>query len=275
MPNRKNFKRQANKPRRVARSATVQSQRILRGISKIFLQSDNVQQGGVAGFYGYTNSVGELPGHEFIKNNFEQYRVRRVKILMKPSTAFLNGGSPPSNTQESIIYQNSVYSLMNGTEVESFIDYDSTIAPGNYNELLTRPNLKVKALKPNNWTMIADYEPRSMTNPSFTSSSPTITWSPMVWMSTENMDTPLRGLRGRVTNRAQVFNTQDNVVAVDVMITFSVQMRGPKNGLGVTSVLGDMPVSQPRPSSEEDFEIVSLDDEDKDVPKARGGADTL
>lgn len=257
MPNRKNFKRQANKPNRVARSATVQSQRILRGISKVFLQGDNAQQGGVQGFFGYTNSVGELPGSAYIRNNFEQYRVRRIKVLMKPSSAFLNGGSAPGSVQDSIFYQNSIYSLMNGTEVESFIDYDSTVAPGAYNELLTRPNLKMVALKPNNWTMVASYEPRTMSNPSFTSSSPTITWSPMMWMSTENMDAPLRGLRGRVSNRSQVFDTQDNLVAVDVLITFDVQMRGPKNGLGITSALGDLSVSQPEAAREQDLEAIS------------------
>jgi hypothetical protein len=48
-------------------------------------------------------------------------------------------------------------------------------------------------------------------------------------MSTENMDASLYGLRGLLSNPSPVFDTQNNVMCVDVRTTLTVQMKGPKN----------------------------------------------
>lgn len=243
MPNKRNFSRRANKPNRVARQSDVTAKRVFRATSRIFLQTDNPSQGGVQGFFGVAIDVSDFPGSAFVSKNYEQFQLKRAKVMMKPSPATLEA---PSSVGDAIEYQNRVYSLMNGTEVESYIDYDSSVNPGNYNELLTRPNLKVRALQPNNWTMVANFVPKSLSNPSFTANAPSITWGPNVWLSTENMDVPFRGLLGRVSNRAPVFGTQDDVACVDVMISIDVHMRGPKNGLGTTSVHADLDLGNPQ-----------------------------
>merc|ERR1712098_264453 len=45
-----------------------------------------------------------------------------------------------------------------------------------------------------------------------------------------------RGLRGRISNRSPLFDTQDNVACVDVMFAITVRMRGFKNTSGLTPV---------------------------------------
>lgn len=224
-----NNKRTAIRPRRVARQNDLVHTRTFRAISRIFLQSTDTTQGGVESFFNFTTPVEDYTGADFVKNNYEQFRVKNVKITMKPSTATLNNGEAPTTTQESIIYQNSVYSLMNNTEVQSFVDYDTVITPQSYASMLARPNLKFRALAPNNWTQVASFVPKTLTNPSFTGTAPSITFGANTWMSTENTGALLHSLRGRVSNRSPIFNTQDNVASVDVMLTILVEMRGPKN----------------------------------------------
>lgn len=261
-----NNKRTAIRPRRVARQNDVIHSRTFRATSRIFMQSLNSSQGGVEAFFNFSNAVQQYIGSNFVKDNYEQYRVRNVKITMKPSTATLNNGESPATTQDSILYQNSVYSLMNNTEVQSFVDYDTTITPQTYASMLARPNLKFRALAPNNWTQVASYTPKTLTNPSFTTGPPSNNFGANQWMSTQNLNAILHSLRGRVSNRSPLFNTQDNVASVDVILTIMVEMRGPKNDPSGTSSLnkplpnGAHILMTPKQLKERDMEM-DVDDE--------------
>jgi len=226
----RNNQRTATRPRRVARQNDVTHMRVFRGTSRIALQTRNSDQGGVYALFAFTNRVAEYVGSDFISNNYEQYRVKNIKYAFRPSAAGLNGGNAPATTQESIIYQNSVYTLMNNTDVQSFVDYDSTAAPPSYNNILARPNMKLRALNPTNWTQVASFCPRTVSNPSG-GISPTNNFGPNKWMSTSNLDTLLHGYRGRVSNRGVMFDPINNVAYVDVLVTVQVQMRGPKNDI--------------------------------------------
>jgi len=241
---------------RVAQQNNRTATRVLRATARVFLQFPNSDQGGVEGSFGFSNPVSQYVGSDFVSDNFEQYRVSRVKVLMKPSSAALNDGLPPANTQEAIEYQNSVYSLMNNTEVQSFVDYDTTTAPS-YTECLTRPNLRMRALKPNDWTMVASYAPKTLSNPSNTVGVPSITFSGAKWMTTNNMSAVLRGLRGRISNRSPLFNAQANVASVDVMFAITVHMRGFKNTSDFSTVRS-LPFETDVPEPEEQPENIPL-----------------
>lgn len=188
-----------------------------------------------------TSALDQYIGNEFVSENYEQYKVTNVEVLMKPSATTL---VPPTTTQTSIIYQNSVYSLMNSTYVQSFVDYDSDVNPS-FNDCLSRPSLKTRALQPNNWTKIASFVPRTVSNQAAGNTAPTNTYSKH-WMSTTNMDTKLFGLRGVISNPSPLFDTQDNVAAVDFRVTITVQMKGPKNTLvddrQLATILFDAPI---------------------------------
>merc|ERR1711964_771092 len=97
------------------------------------------------------------------------------------------------------LYQNSVYSLMNNTEVQSYVDYDSIDAPPSYAHMLARPNLKYRALAPNNWTQIASFTPKTLSNPSATGGAPSNNFGANQWISTKQMDATMHSLRGRVS----------------------------------------------------------------------------
>jgi len=226
----RNNQRTATRPRRVARQNDVTHMRVFRGTSRLLLQTRNADQGGVFAMFAFTNRVADYVGSDFISSNYEQYRVKNIKYAFRPSAALLNGGLPPANTQESILYQNSVYTLMNNTDVQSFVDYDSSASPPTYSTILARPNLKLRALNPTNWTQVASFCPRTLSNPSG-GISPTNNYGPNKWMSTKNLDALLHGYRGRVSNRGVLFDSVNNIASIDVMVTVQVQMRGPKNNI--------------------------------------------
>lgn len=235
---RRRNNRPAIRPHRVARANNQVSMRRFRGTSRILFQQQS-GGGGVEGGFSIASAISDYIGSSFISDNFEQYKVTNVEVLMKPSAAAL---SPPTTTQDSIIYQNSVYSAMNQTYVQSFIDYDSDQNPS-FAECQTRPNLKVRALMPNNWTKIASFSPKTLSNQSATGSAPTITFA-NEWLSTNNLTTLQFGVRGLCTNDSPVFDTQDNICSVDVRVTATVHMRGPKNDTTEAS-LTQLSISKP------------------------------
>jgi hypothetical protein len=226
--------RPANRPARVSRTNDQTTTRKFRGISQLFFQADSSSGSGNGTESGFSvvSALSAYVGANFVSDNFEQYKVTNVEVLMKPSAATLNNGAAPTTTQESILYQNSVYSAFNSTYVQSFIDYDTNVNP-TFTECLSRPSLKTRALAPNNWTKVASYTPRTLANPSG-GVSPSNQFTSH-WMSTENMDASLYGLRGLLSNPSPVFDTQNNVMCVDVRTTLTVQMKGPKNTV-VTSL---------------------------------------
>lgn len=212
--------------------------------------SSTGSQNGVESGFSFATPASGFIGSDFISDNFEQYSVTNMQVLFKPSTGTLNNGLVPATTLECIQYQNSVYSLMNNTQVLSFVDYDTFLNP-TFTECLTRPNVKTRALSPNNWTMVASFSPKTVSNQSASNSAPTTTFNSSMWLSTENMDTQQFGFRGVVYNPSPCFDTQDNVAAVDVMLRATIKMRGPKNQVA-SSALTLVPIScsAPRPDEE-------------------------
>lgn len=247
--------RLANKPRRVARSNNQQATRKFRAVSQLYFQQSESSTNGTYGAFAYTFPLSSYTGYQFVEDNFEQYKVTNVEVLMKPSLTTINNGEAPANTQESILFQNSIYSAMNGTYVRSFIDYDTGTAP-TIQECETRTNLKVRALVPNNWTKIASFCPRSLSNQGFTGGTPSNTFQNH-WMSTNNMGTQLFGVRGVASNSSPIFDTQDNVMAIEIRLTITVQMKGPKNAtpasttIVLPSVYTPPPLPRTEPSAEE------------------------
>jgi hypothetical protein len=96
--------------------------------------------------------------------------------------------------------------------------------------------MRMKALAPNNWTMIANFAPKTLTNSSNSGTTPSNTFNSDMWISTNQMDAAQYGLRGRFSNRAGVLDTQDNVASVDTLVSLLVEMRGPINNSTTTGV---------------------------------------
>jgi len=258
-------RRRAHNPSQVSRAANQTSTRTFRAIANIFFQQEATETSGVQGAFAFTAPVSSYTGTNYVSDNFEQYRVRWVEVLMKPSAQTLNNGTAPSNTQEAIAYQNSVYSAMNATYVQSFIDYDTATNP-TFTECLTRPQVKVSSLSPTRWTKIARFAPRTLSNPSFTGTGPSTSFGSNTWMATENLSTELLGVRGMCTNSSPVFDTQDNVMSISVRLSIVVEMKGMKNTSSTTgvSIIGpSRPLRlPPMPSSTEDRAQAGVEEDD-------------
>merc|ERR1711964_526116 len=225
-PNRQP-RRVARKPTTVATRNNVITTRIFRGTQRITLQVNNPDLGGVEGSFAFTSGIGLYPGSNYISNNHEQYRVVNIKVMAKPSIGEV---PPPTNTQDAIRYQNIIYGICNQTEIQSFIDYDSDAAPPSYTSILQRPNLKIRGLSGDKWMIIGDFAPKAISNPSGGTSASRV-YDTNEWMTTQNLDTALHGLRGFATCRAPpyVISGQTGYPAVDIMLVATVQMRGNKN----------------------------------------------
>lgn len=150
-----------------------------------------------------------------------------IKIQAKPSIGLVNA---PSDTEDAVRFQNLAYAICNQTEVQSFVDYDTAGAPTTYDQVLRRPNLKVRGLSPTAWTMIGNFAPKAISNPSGGVGASRV-FDSGEWMTTQNLDTTLHGLRGIITCRAPLFTIsgETSYPAVDLLFTATVQMRGNKN----------------------------------------------
>lgn len=218
--------RKARYPGQVARQNDTIHKRTFRGTSEVFLQQSDGD--GVYASFELTFPIGQYRGSTFISQCFDQYRVRRVTLLMRPSARTLNGGSSPTTPLDTIKFQSSLYSLMNGTQVWSFIDYDTAVA-ASIEQCLQRPNLKMQSLQGSAWTMIAKFAPKTLSNQSGSGPAPNINFNSTTWLDTTNLAVNQYGVRGIIRNASPVFDTQDNVAKVEIMAIAEVEMRGPKN----------------------------------------------
>lgn len=248
-------RRTARRPNTVATKNNVITTRIFRGTQQIFLQQANSAQGGVESSFAFTSGIGQYPGSNYISNNHEQYRVVNIKVMAKPSI----GDVPaPSSTQDAIRFQNIIYGICNQTEIQSFVDYDSNSPPASYTTILQRPNLKIRGLSGDKWTLIGDYAPKAISNPSGGTSASRV-FDTNEWMTTQNLDIALHGLRGYATCRSPAFTISDETAypAIDIILVATVQMRGNKNedltSLTLPSTVGNLPSSTEDSAQPEDF----------------------
>merc|ERR1712010_150071 len=77
--------RRAKNPSQVSRQNGNTVVRTFRAISRIFFQQDgDAGVGGVQGGFSFASPLSSYTGFEFVSDNFEQYSVSAVEVLMKP-----------------------------------------------------------------------------------------------------------------------------------------------------------------------------------------------
>lgn len=237
--NQRQIRRKGRQPGTVATRNNVITTRIFRGTDRIDLQSANSALGGVESFFNCTAGIGAYTGSNYISQNHEQYRVVNVKIMAKPSIGLCPA---PSSTQDAIRFQNIIYGICNQTEIQSFVDYDTASSPTTYDQVVRRPNLKIRGLVGDKWTLIGDFSPKAISNPSGGTGASRV-FDTNEWMTTQNLDTTLHGLRGYASCRSPAFTISDETAypAIDLIYVATVQMRGNKNedssALGMSTMI--------------------------------------
>lgn len=226
--------RVARYPGQVSRSNDAIHTRTFRGRKIVYMQSSSTIDNGFQGYFSVAYPIGDYVGTDFISQCFDQYRVKNVQVLMRPSATLINGGDAPTSATDSIKFQTSIYSLMNGTHCAAFIDYDTDVNPTEV-ECLQRPNLKLQSLKSDAWTMIASFSPKTLSNQSGTGAAPNITFNSSTWLDTTNLNAKQFGVRGMINNASPLWAVNTNEPAVELMVTATVEMRGPKNEFTTSS----------------------------------------
>jgi len=239
----KQLRRRAANPSRVATANNAIVARQFRYTTTIALDTANTSQGGVVNFFSFNNPISDYIGSEYIFNNHEQFRVKRIQLLARPSTGLF-----PQTTEDASVatvvdilnFQIAQYNTANWMEVQSFIDYDDASAPTSYEEILSRPNTKIQCLSPHKWTKVASFAPKlTLLVPD--SSSPTVVMSQNQWQTTNYTSASLYGCRGRFSLRYNQNPAFNNRVAVDIFAIATVEMRGVRNNSCTTTT------SVPRP----------------------------
>jgi len=272
----KQRRRQAQHPSRTATANTSVVTRQFRYTTQIAVTDANTQQGGTENFFAFNNPIGDYTGSTYITNNHEQYRVRRIKLMARPSTGLF----PASGTDASIAtvidtlqFQVAQYNVTNYTEVQSFVDYDTEDPPANYAEILARPNTKIQCLKATDWTMVANFVPKTLQQPGLVT-SPSVNFTSQTWLSAASLTPLLYGVRGRFSCR---FNAPALSlplrVGIDIFAIATVEMRGVRNNTCSPTALlpnfGAQPCALPQPRCDDD------DEEDDDVNKSSAGMSAL
>lgn len=249
-------KQLARAPKHRSRVATANNSIVTRQFrykTQVGINTPNTaNQGGVEEFFIFANPISDYAGSQYISQNHEQFRVKRIKLLARPST----GLYPAPRTDASIAtvidtlqLQISQYNLTNFTEVQSYIDYDATTAPQFYDELLIRPNLKIQCLKPTTWTMVANFTPRTVIIAQNTA-SPNLVLQSHEWQSTNYLGANLNGVSGRFTNRYNApLLSLPLIQGIDIFAIATVEMRGVRNSNCTTTTisrgLGGFPAALP------------------------------
>lgn len=241
---RKQLARRAVHPSRVGTANDSVVVRQFRYTTQVALSQENTTQGGVENFFCFNNPLSDYVGSDYIANNHEQYRVRRIKLIARPSTGLF----PATGTDASLAtvidtlqYQIAQYNCANWMEVQSFVDYDSDTPPASYDEILSRPNTKIQCMSPHTWTTIGNFVPKTFLEPGLVT-GPSVVFPSNTWLSASALTTELYGVRGRFSLR---FNAPAlslvNTIAVDIFAIATVEMRGVRNNTCSTSTTSTPP----------------------------------
>lgn len=262
---RKQLSRRSQHPTRVATANNSIVSRQFRYTTQIALDTVNNTQGGVVNFFGFNNAIGDYVGSDYITNNHEQYRVKRIKLMARPSTGLFPQTSEDASIAtvvDILQFQIAQYNLCNLMEVQSFVDYDTGDAPASYDEILSRPNTKIQCLPPNKWTMVANFVPKTLQEPGLVT-SPEVVFSSNTWLSSSALTPLLYGVRGRFSLRFNENPSFLNRIGIDIFAIATVEMRGVRNNTCSDSL------SVPRPFGFQPAAIPHVEERDGELKETQ------
>lgn len=223
---RRNFnfgqRRQPNPPRRNPQAARAPATgptsvitRKCNRIGKLSLNQSN-PNGGTITFNTIGFQLQDIQGSDTLKDSYEQYRVRRIDVFMKPDVSNVSN----LTTANQLVAMQVALQTMT---VYSYIDYDTSSLPTEQT-MLGRDQLRIKALDPHNFRLIASFTPRTKDN------TTGVVYPANTWYSTDNDAIKFLGLAIRAAQDSDFWGTTLSTTAgVAVSYKYTLEFRGMKS----------------------------------------------
>jgi len=193
--------------------------RTFNSITNLLLTTPN-PNGGTTRYFNLAFSLSEFPGSENTVKAYEQYKFEKIEIWMRTSlqnVAGLTGQAKYSG----------MYSAVNSTRVDSFIDYDTDAPPSTGSEITSRDQVSSIALQTSRWTKVATYVPRARLSDAANSVPALVLPNSASWISTQYDNIEWLGLRGALYSDGDQWGTTSSTsLKVEVFCKTSVACRG-------------------------------------------------
>merc|ERR1711970_832330 len=177
--------------------------------------------GGTEIFFSFGTTLDSYDAYEQLCAQYEQYRIKNIKMWVRPNAQNLAG------LTDAIDRIGASYALTNYSTCESFIDYDTQIAPSQ-NEIYRRDKVQITKLDGAGWHQIASFTPKVRFD-STTISLPALVTS-NDWLSTAYPELRHLGVRGVFKQDSDFWGTTASTAArMSVYYTATVEFRGLKN----------------------------------------------
>lgn len=216
-----NGRRRVNRAGIGARPPTAVITRNLHRLANVNLSTSN-PNGGTEHFFQLGAALDEFEAHSQLVEQYEQYKITNIKIWARPNAQ--NVG----NIADPISQIGACFALKNYSVAETFIDYDSQIAPSQ-SEILRRDKVSVIKLDHDGWKQLASFTPKVRFDTE-TNALPALVTS-NDWLSTNYPELNHIGLRGVLKQDSGFWGSTSTTSArVTFYITLTVQFRGLKSG---------------------------------------------
>lgn len=189
-------------------------QRTANRIGRVSLTQTN-PNGGTILFSTLAFQLADLQGSDTLVNSYEQYRVRKIDVFMKPDITKADGLASADRLV-------AIQSALNTTTIYSYVDYDTLSVPTEQT-ILGRDSLKIRALDPHAFRKIASFTPRTKNGDTG------VVYPASTWYSTENANLRFLGLAFRATQDSSLWGTTaSDAAAVTISYKYHLEFRGLK-----------------------------------------------
>lgn len=179
--------------------------------------------GGTEAGLALNTSLGEFNAAPQLKQQYEQYRMTKLRIWVRPNVQNLTGLADPVDKIAAC------YALNNYSVAEVFLDYDTPTVP-TVQETIRRDRLNNIRINPDGWTKLANFRPRAKLDTS-SNNLPGVVLPNSEWLSTDYDDITYLGLRGLLKQDSDFWGTTATDCArFTVYYTADFEFRGLKSG---------------------------------------------
>ena len=224
---RANRRRTGNRSRvnRAGVGAAAPLQQVTRHLHRMAVTGLNAQNanGGTENFFSYSVSLDDFAASLQLADQYEQYKITNVRYWVRPNAQNLAGLTDPVDRI------GAAFALKNFSTAETFIDYDTQVAP-NQSEIYRRDKVNVVKLDHDGWKQIANFTPKVRFDTT-TNALPALV-SSNDWLSTRYPELNHLGIRGVFKQDSDFWGTSiTDCARMSIYITATVQFRGLKSGI--------------------------------------------
>jgi len=190
--------------------------------------------GGTIQYATILNPLSAFAGASTLVDQYEQFRIDRIRVYARSDSTNIANLAAPGRFP-------ALYGLANYSTIATFVDYDSFSAPTEAS-FLGRDAMKIRALSPGTFRLIANYAPRCRLSDATNNLPALVPHQQTTWISTDFSDLDWLGLNVRCTQDSPYWGiASNNAAKVQFFIKASVSFRGLKKENSSTVAISNLP----------------------------------